>query len=216
MKTIDQKLKNLIRFIRVTLTGGDQGNFPASQIQSVGGKTSDNITQMLPYGLFVNAPKNTYGLGFQISAQEEALVVIPCNPVDNNGNSLRPKGLKEGEVALCNVLTGAIIKLDALGNINISAKTGNLNINGDLNITVSGNATINAQGTSTIQSQGTMKVKSTGIVNVEGSNINLGQGAAQGIARLGDTVQIIIPPPSPGAGTWTGTITSASTVNKSL
>ena len=58
-------------------------------------------------------------------------------------------------------------------------------------------------------------------INITGGNItlngnvNLGGSGGQGVARIGDSVQVNITSGS-SAGTWTGTITSGSSTTKSL
>jgi phage gp45-like len=218
-----RQLKNLIRFARVSLTNDDTATYANTQVSGLG-KTTDGVTTIYPYGLFANAPVNTFCVTLQPYGQEEALVVIPFSPQDKQGASLRFKNLKEGEVALGNVLTGSVIKFLADGSIAIDGQQNvKVTVTGDVDISATGNINISSEGTTTITSTGACKIESSGETTVKGTTvtvdspaIKLGAGAIQGIARLGDQVQVVIPPPSPGAGTWPGTIISASLVNKSL
>jgi len=225
-----QRFRNLIRLARVSLTSTDSTNMPTAQIEGLG-KTSDNITMVYPYGIFANAPEDTLGLTLQLYGQESSIVMIPFNPLDKNGKSLRFKNLKKGEVVLGNVLTGTMIKLASNGDVEIDGKNNikltvkgdlTLNVTGNVNIDAGGNATVNATGDVKVEAGGMAEIVASGSAKLQGttadiaaSTVNVGTGALIPIARLGDTVQIIIPPPSPAAGTYTGTIIATTSVNKS-
>lgn len=54
-----------------------------------------------------------------------------------------------------------------------------------------------------------------GNITIEGSSVNLGGSGGQGVARIGDSVQVNVTSGS-SAGVWTGTITAGSTITTSL
>ena len=79
---------------------------------------------LLPYGYACVAPKNTLCVTLNLNGDEANQFSIPANLV---GGRARLTGLKEGEVAIVNILTGSNVILKADGSAEINASPINLN-----------------------------------------------------------------------------------------
>ena len=91
-----------------------------------------NCGRLGQYGLYGNAPKNSFVIVMQINGQEENLFGIE-DDVNN-----RPRGLKEGEVMIFNTMTKNYIYLKEDGNTECYAKK-------DMNIKTVGTVNITAE-----------------------------------------------------------------------
>ena len=200
------KLRNMIKFVSVTLSGDDNLDYPQSQVTSMAGKVFDQAN-LWHYGYGANPPVNSLGVTFTILGQEENRAgICIANP------EIRVKNLQEGEVYIGNLLSKTFILFKENGNIvitlsdeqKITIKQDEIDITGSYTVNLDDKLTINSSEAE-INVSGNVNLKASGTVNVDANKINLGTGGKP-IARLGDQVQI---------GTATGTITSASTNNTS-
>ena len=124
---------------------------------------------------------------------------------------LRFKELKDGEVAmyddsgnLLHFKNGGIIDFKAPATLNQTAQT----------INISGTTAVNVKTKTLTAEADSVSVKAkTATVDAQTTTVN-GKvnlaGGGQGVARLGDAVQVNVTSGS-SAGTWSGTITAAST-----
>jgi len=115
----------------------DSGDYGKAQVLSLG--QVNNIRQITPYGYFCSPPIDSTWIIFSLRN----------NPDDLTGYahdfSKRMKDLQPGELGLANTETGAYIKLDKDGNINIYSPAGvNVNCN-TANITAIDKITVNAK-----------------------------------------------------------------------
>lgn len=181
-----------IKYSVVTNAGDDSKNFPRSQVSYLG-KTADTA-MVWPYGFGGLAPNGALCVTFCANGHEENRISIPTSP------DKRIKNLQPGEVYFSNLLTGTYIMQKANGDIDIVSKGGeNISLSKDKNENIQGKLNLNVQGDVTLNVQGK--------VSINCNEIDLGFGG-QPIARLGDQVQV-------NTSTGMGTITSASTKNKS-
>lgn len=218
-----KELRNLIKRYKVTLAKEDTTGYPLTQV-SFNGKTVD-IEYLYPYGSHGVPPNESIGVGFNILAYEENKVGIFYNAdmrpkglkpgeyaAGNFSIDSLMKFLETGEISITSsngskvviseggAITlsgkaGAIIELDDVGDVNITAPT--TTVNGELVVTggVAVGGGINVTGASAL----------TG-------GASLGSGGAA-IARVGDAVQVTNV--QSGSSTRTGTITSGSSNNTS-
>ena len=130
------RLKNLLRWAKVTMAGDDTGQFPVQQVTYLG-KVGDCL-MVFPYGLHANLTDDSLVVMFAMHGQEENRAGIGYTP------QTRPQ-LAEGEVALYHPNTGSMVKMQASGDILIDAPnvrfTGNVEIEGatTLSATVTSN-----------------------------------------------------------------------------
>lgn len=140
-KETEQKVKNIIKFARITLSGADDGLDTISQITGTGKPI--NAQMVLPYGLAARAPKNASVLLFSAGGSSQNPVGIPFFTEN------RFRDLKEWEVALGNFKTKAMIFFNEDGNVRIetasgasqgflefNVTTGQCNINGNFTVDV--------------------------------------------------------------------------------
>lgn len=124
------RLKNLLRWGKITKAGDDTGQFPVQQVTYLG-KVGDCL-MVFPYGYHANLTTDSLVALFAMHGQEENRAGIGYTP------QTRPE-LAEGEVAVYHPNTGTMIKLQASGDILIDAPnvrfTGNVDIDGDLTVT---------------------------------------------------------------------------------
>lgn len=191
-------IRNLIKWARISLSGDDSGPFPVSQMTYFT-KTAD-VLMIYPYGIGANPPEDSIGLIFSASAQEANRAAITMvNP------NIRPKNLKKGEAYFGNPLTKIMIVAQADGTFAVF-------FNGQIKYVISENE-IKSTSDLNLNVTGEMNLQSSGTANIKSNEINLGEGG-QPIARLGDSVQVIITS-GDSAGTWNGTITGGSSNNTS-
>lgn len=105
------KLFNLIKRVKISLTSKDQGRHPTLQISYLG-KTK-NSEKVLPYGLYSNPKDKALAIVFNTYAQPENSMAIPYDPYK------RFEGLKPGEVLVGNPYTNTYIYFKTDGSIQI-------------------------------------------------------------------------------------------------
>lgn len=184
-----EQLAGLIRFGMVNLV--EKGQTQHCQVKTAAGEILNDVAFLEPYGFTAKPKKKSETLIFNVNGNKFNNVVL------NIGNrELRFKNLNDGEVAmyddsgnLLHFKNGGVIDFKAADKINQTAPT--ININGTNTVVNAETVTVNAQTTT---------------VN---GKVNLA-GGGQGVARLGDAVQVKVTSGS-SAGTWSGTITAAST-----
>lgn len=110
-------IKNLIKNGRQKKAPDDSGKFQKAQVSFLG--QIKNARQITPYGLYSSSVVNSNWILFSSRGNVDDIQGI-ANDYEN-----RPKNLKEGEVVLQNLKTGAFIKLDSDGNINATT-SGNI------------------------------------------------------------------------------------------
>jgi phage gp45-like len=135
------RLKNLLRWAKITKAGDDTRQFPVQQVTYLG-KVGDCL-MIFPYGFHANLTDDSIVAMFAMYGQEANRAGIGYTP------QTRPQ-LAEGEVAVYHPRTGTMVKLQASGDVLIDAPnvafTGNVTIEGDL--TVTGNTALGATVTS--------------------------------------------------------------------
>ena len=128
--------------------GDDSDYYPLGQCSY--NKKTAYFTRLLPYGISSLEPEGSFVLIINSQGHESVKYGIPSAMMD------RFKGLKEGEVALYNSITGVYVFLKEDGTVEINTNTtidgdlditGNLNVSGDVNI--SGNLVVNGVDFST-------------------------------------------------------------------
>lgn len=162
-KHIDQiltKLKNIIRFAKVTLVGGDDKQFPESQYEYMG-KVKD-VVVVYPYGMSAKAPVENLAVLLTVGHEENSVSI-------EMSEGTREKGLKAGEAVFGNWVSGSNIKFLANGDIEVTS-------NGNVNVTASG--TVNVTASSTIVN---------GNLTVNGNITS--SGIIQGVTVIGAAVQ---------------------------
>ncbi len=156
------KLRNIIKYGRVTNIDSDTGQFPQAQYEYFD-KVKD-VVNVYPYGMNANAPIDTLSLILNVGHEENS-VAIPMN------TDLRKKGLSSGESVFGNFVVGSYVYFKSNGDIEVISKNevsvtaptinivsttthdGNVTINGDLQV----NGDITSTGTiegNTVQTSG--------------------------------------------------------------
>lgn len=107
-----QKLRNLLRLGVVSSSGDDRKTLP-SQLVDYHGKEGDAVP-WYPYGLHGVAEEGSYVLIIGLNGNSEERICIPTSMLK------RPMG-DPGEVFLFHPPTGTQIKLDASGNVVVTA-----------------------------------------------------------------------------------------------
>lgn len=115
MNGILNKIKNLIKFAIVTLSGNDSGDYNQSQV-SYFGKTKQTFI-LFPYGLDAKLPKDSLVMLFNIMGQEENTAGIGTKP------DIRFKNLQEGEVVVGNPVKQTKVYFKSDGTIEITGDT---------------------------------------------------------------------------------------------
>jgi phage baseplate assembly protein gpV len=135
------RLKNLLRWAKITGPGDTAGQFPVQPVTYLG-KDADCL-MLFPYGFYAVLTTDALVAMLAMHGQEENRAGLGYTP------QTRPS-LAEGEVAVYHPTTGTMIKLQADGDVLVSAPnvrfTGNVDIDGDLN--VDGATTLSASVTS--------------------------------------------------------------------
>lgn len=159
-------LKNLIKRGKQTSAADDSGSLSLKAPCSFLGQNR-NVKQISPYGLYGSPVNGSNWIIFSSLANSDDLVGI------GNDYKNRPKNLKEGEVVLQNLKTGAFIKFDASGNIeiitdkDIVATAANVTITATTAVVTAITATITATD---INLNGAVKI--TGSLDVNGVIFN--------------------------------------------
>lgn len=109
------KLKNMIRFGRVTRPGKDNGADTISQVESMG--RAVNVTMLYPYGISANAPENSTVLIFAAGGSAQNMAALAMFPEN------RKPDLKPGEIAIGNMLSKALVFFKEDGEIEIKTGT---------------------------------------------------------------------------------------------
>ena len=122
------KLKNLIRWARVSRAGVGSGQFPVQQVEYLG-KTGDTVV-VYPFGFHANAEVDNLVFMSDVHGQAENRAAVVTS-------GSRPD-LAAGEVAVYHPGSGSIIKMKADGDIEMAAP--NVNIIGD--VAISGDLTV--------------------------------------------------------------------------
>ena len=104
-------VKNLIKNGKQKKAANDAGNIQKAQCSFLG--QQKDIKQITPYGFYSSSVVGSNWIILSSRANSDDLQGI------GNDYKNRPKNLIEGEVVLQNLLTGAYIKLDSVGNINV-------------------------------------------------------------------------------------------------
>lgn len=142
IEKIIRRIKNMIRWGRVTNIDKDDKQFPQNQYQYFD-KVKDIVT-IYPYGHHAKAPLNSIALLVNVGHEENSAAI------EMSGDE-RPKGLKAGEAVFGNFVIGSIIKFHQDGKIEIIAKN-------DIDITCDGEVNIN---TSKVTINGNLDVTGT-------------------------------------------------------
>ncbi len=112
-------LKKLIRWARVTGSGGDSKQFPVQQVNFLN-KNSD-VIMVFPYGMHGNADKDSLALMFQVLGDNGSKAAIPTSYKD------RP-ATDAGEVVFFHPPTGSKIHFKKSGDIELDAGAGNVTL----------------------------------------------------------------------------------------
>ena len=115
------KLRNLLRWARITKAGSDDKQFATQQMEYLG-KVADGLI-VFPYGLHGNVPPDALALMFAVQGNPDNRAAIAWTPKD------RPK-LADGEVAFYHPPTDAFIIWRASGDLDIeTGNKGGANVN---------------------------------------------------------------------------------------
>ena len=198
-----EQLAGLIRFGTVNLV--EKGQTQHCQVKTAAGEILNDVAFLEPYGFTAKPKKKSETLIFNVNGNKFNNVVLNIG-----SRELRFKELSDGEVAmyddsgnLLHFKNGGIIDLKAPATMNQTAQT----------INISGTTAVNVKTKTLIAEADSVSVKAK-IATVDAQTttvngkVNLA-GGGQGVARLGDAVQVNVTSGS-SAGTWSGTITSAS------
>lgn len=129
-------IKNLMKGGKQAKTGDDSGDMLTASCDFLG--QTRNVKQLSSYGFYSHPVLGSNWLIYSSRANSDDLYGI------GNDYKNRPKNLKEGEVVLQNLLTGAFIKLDAVSNIELFTDKDILATAENITATANATATINA------------------------------------------------------------------------
>ncbi len=157
MASLSEKIKNLLRWCKVTRDGGsDSDQFPVQQVGYLE-KVGDAL-MWFPFGYHANIPAETLALMLSMQGNSEARVALPGSPVG------RP-AVAAGEVVVYHPATLSRIHFKANGDIEVTTKTkikvtaplaeligdmtvsGDVTVAGDVNVTTDLNVTGDADVT---------------------------------------------------------------------
>lgn len=213
------KISNVVKRSVITLNNDDEKNISYCQISYL--NKDAHMEQIYPYGFSAQAPAGNIVLFFSVNGNEANLAGIPYS------QQTRFKNLKSGEVIVGSPASGSYVKFSSNGDIEILSKQKiTINAEADVDVTTKGNINITTDNDLNIKAKN-IKIESedfrvdsqtmlftsgsfsfgfdtSGIFDGNGT-FNFGTGGAY-IARLGDEVVV---------DGKTGTITTASTHNKS-
>lgn len=138
---------NLIKGGKQSKKADDSGSTSVAAVDFLG--QTRNVRSITPYGLYNSPVLGSNWIVLSSRANSEDLHGI------GNDYKNRPKNLIEGEVVLQNLLTGAFIKLDSFGNIDVSTE--------------------NSGGAITLKTKNSsIKMNQLGIINISSSeNVNI-------------------------------------------
>jgi len=159
MKGLFEKIKNMVRFGRVSNPGKDSGDYPQSQVEYM--KKPKQPIFIYPYGYSANAPLDQLALVINVGHEDNAVAFSISGP-DRN------KGLLAGEVATGNQLIGTKIFFDASGNVTITS-LGNVTINAPKGTTINGDTTI--KGNLSVSDDIDSGNNITAVKDVQGTNV---------------------------------------------
>lgn len=165
-----------IQIAHVTLSGKDDGPFPACQV-SVYGVAADAVV-LWPYGMHGGLPVDSYAISFPINGQQENRMVMGYRP------DLRMKDKKPGEMQFGNFLRGSTIFYDDDGNIVVNCENDEtVTIKGAAVVNITGDADITVGGETTLT---TSKLTVDGDLTVTGDTA-LGSTVTSGAKNISDT-----------------------------
>ncbi len=112
MASLSDRLKNLLRWCKVTRDGGaDADQFPVQQVGYLE-KVGDAL-MWFPFGYHANIPAETLAVMLSMQGNSEARVALPGSPVE------RP-AIVAGEVVVYHPATGSKIHFKANGDLEIT------------------------------------------------------------------------------------------------
>lgn len=177
------KIKSLIRRVRVSLSLPDTGDYPKVQVTYLG-KTGE-MEVIWPYGMGGRLPVDAIPLCFNVEGMEENKAGIGTHP------TIRFKVDAEGETWNGNPLSGSVTYYRENGDIEIIGKNNKtVTIDGDMNITTGSDVNVNAGGNVNVTSSGTATVTAPtmnliGNVNITGALVVTGSVAGASGAFTG-------------------------------
>jgi phage gp45-like len=161
---------------------------------------TQTIRLLTTYGYYSNPPPESH---IQVLSGDDLTNAFGVADDVNN----RPTDILPGEVLVYNTVTQCYVKLDAAMNVTIYGKA-------EVNLRTEGSVNIQAAQATNITAPAGTTVTSPSIALAGNVYLGSSSGAGQGVARVGDTVQVNITSGS-SAGVWSGTIVSGSTTSKS-
>jgi len=108
-------IKELIKFITVTLAGSDSDQFPVQQVSFME-NTADAFI-IFPYGMSANAAKDALGVCFSVNGDDQNLAALVTSAKE------RIKNLEEGEVIFFHPKTKSFTYYKNNGDIDIETKS---------------------------------------------------------------------------------------------
>jgi len=182
-------IKSIIKRAKTTLPGNDAGVVQTVQVQYLDKVSTADVVN--PAGFGHNPTSGKLCVVMNVGAVEDNIAAIVTDQFD------RIKDLEPGETVIYNTVTKSNVICKNDGSIVVNAPVVQVN-SPEVNVDSS---TVNVTSS---------QVNVDGDLDVTGQT-DLGNGGP-GIARLGDSVQVVITSGS-SAGTWNGVITSASNNN---
>lgn len=163
------KLKNIIRFAKITGAADNAAQFPVQQMEFKGKVV--NALQLFPYGFYANVSADSLGVMFSIEGNESNRAAISYTP------NLRPDDLEQDECAFYHPHTKTFIKIRNNGDLEIDSKAGDtpgsviincesatITANASVDITCE-DATVTANNDATIDAAGNVIINGTQIQN---------------------------------------------------
>jgi len=187
MKSIINKIVNLITQVRMVKNSPDNENYPSAQVSYL--KKATDVTRLNPYPIISNPPPKALGIKLNSQAQEQNRFAIFHDPTN------RKRGLKPGEGGIENTLTGSYVLLVENGDVQVVSKndlieeiTGNLlqEIKGSLLQEITGDLTSVVGGDINYTALGKISLNAPNI-EINGVAVTIGTGALKDAARKGDT-----------------------------
>lgn len=130
--SIYQKIRNLLKWGRVSRPGDDVADIPVQQVSYLG-KVADAV-MWFPFGFHANVPADELAVLMALQGNPEARIGLPGSPQS------RPR-VVAGEVVVYHPSTGASLKFNSDGTITITS-IGVLTINAP-QVTMNGNLFVN-------------------------------------------------------------------------
>lgn len=228
------KLTQLIKRAAISKVSQDTGQYSIAQItynEKVG-----NCELLFPYGFCANPPEKSLVLVWNVHGQEENRVGMANDPINRFrelkegevqvGNYETESSIKFDENSDILVDSKNDYKLDSARDIICTCvQNYSLAVTGTYTVTIESTSTLTFEDDVTIDFQGDVTIDGntititadtievTGDIEVDGNisltgTLSAGSGG-QGIARIGDQVQVVVTSGS-SAGTYTGTIITGS------